>query len=212
MAPDLASGDDEAPASTVRVILSVLTVIALVAGSAFAFRSVIIWIKGEHYGFGAVIAAAAVYAAVVLTIVWVWSRSIAAQACFTRSAAAKRYRRQQMIAAVLYVAAILVGLTVRVQLHATGALAYAAALLVAAPVIGMVASMGFYLRDETDEVERAIQMQCALWATGGVLALTAAWGFLEMFALTPHLELWLVFPLWAMLLGASNLFVRRRYR
>jgi len=72
--------------------------------------------------------------------------------------------------------------------------------------------IGLYLREETDEFERAIQTEAALWATGGVMAIATTWGFLEMFGLVAHLESWWAFPVWAALLGPGQLLARRRYR
>ena len=72
--------------------------------------------------------------------------------------------------------------------------------------------MGLYLKEETDEFWRTQQTESALLALGGMFVLVTGWGFLEMFKLVPHLQAWLVFPLWAVLLGPSSFIVRRRYR
>jgi hypothetical protein len=72
--------------------------------------------------------------------------------------------------------------------------------------------MGLYLREETDEFERAIQAEAALWASGGMLALATIWGFLELFELVPHIQTWWAFPIWAFLLGPGQVIARRRYR
>ena len=65
---------------------------------------------------------------------------------------------------------------------------------------------------ETDEFQRTVQIESSLWATGGVMVLCAGWGFLEMFRLVPHMEAWVLVPVWALLLGFANVFIRRRYR
>ena len=49
------------------------------------------------------------------------------------------------------------------------ALAYALAVLPAIPVVGMAWGTGRYIRDETDEFERAVYIENALWATGATL-------------------------------------------
>ena len=72
--------------------------------------------------------------------------------------------------------------------------------------------MGLYLREETDELERAIVGEAALWATGGLLAIATTWGFLEQYGLVMHIEAWAAFPLWAFCLGPANIIVRRRYQ
>jgi len=83
------------------------------------------------------------------------------------------------------------------------------------PVSALVAAiviMGLYLREETDEFERAVQVESALWATGGMLAIATVWGFLETFRLAPYVPTWAVFPLWALLLGPAQIIARWRYR
>ncbi len=76
----------------------------------------------------------------------------------------------------------------------------------------MFVAMGLYLREETDEFQRAMQIESSLWATGIVMVICAIWGFLEMFHLAPHVEAWVVVPVWSMALGFANIFTRRRYR
>jgi hypothetical protein len=94
----------------------------------------------------------------------------------------------------------------------TGPIAFVTVLLPVLPIGGMVTVMGLYLKEETDEFWRIQQTESALLAAGGVFILTTAWGFLEMFRLVPHIQLWLVFPVWAMLLGPASKIIRRRYR
>ena len=49
-------------------------------------------------------------------------------------------------------------------------------------IVGMLAVMGIYLRDEKDEFLRWMTIQSMLWAMGVVLALTTVVGFLQNFA------------------------------
>ena len=51
-----------------------------------------------------------------------------------------------------------------------GVVAYALAVLPALPVVGMAVAVGLYFREETDEFERAVRVESALWATGVTLA------------------------------------------
>ncbi len=76
----------------------------------------------------------------------------------------------------------------------------------------MVAAMGLYLREETDEFERAVNVEGALWATGGILAVTTMWGFAELLAGAPRLPLWLLFPAWAVMFSFGVMISRRRFR
>ena len=117
-----------------------------------------------------------------------------------------------MIAISLYVVALTGAITAFVRLHPTGPLAYLLAVAPALPIVATIVIMGLYLREETDEFERTVQMESALWAIGGVLVVATVWGFLEMFKLVPHIDSWAVFPAWAALLGPAQIIARRRYQ
>ncbi|NGM52039.1 hypothetical protein G5B46_20705 [Caulobacter sp. 602-2] len=93
-----------------------------------------------------------------------------------------------------------------------GALGYAAAL---APVIALVAafaSLGLYVLRETDELLRRITVESLLWALGATLSLATAWGVLEAFGKAPHLQLWVVAPVFAVVFGLAQGLVSWRYR
>ena len=212
MAPDIAHQDDAPSGALGRLALAFLVVVGACAALAAGFYQVIQWLVARHAGSGTVLAAAAVYGALILGVVTVWTRTKSARMCMIGTEAGKRYRRRMSICSWAYVAALLLAIAGYKELHLTGALAYAAALLPALPLIGMFASMGLYLREETDEFQRTVQIESSLWATGGVMVLCAGWGFLEMFRLVPHMEAWVLVPVWALLLGFANVFIRRRYR
>ncbi|GEM_PF-1091765 len=103
-----------------------------------------------------------------------------------------------------------------IRLHAAGlaegALGYAAALAPALALVGAFVSLGIYLHRETDELLRRVAVESLLWALGGVLTLATAWGILEGFGLAPHLQLWVVAPVFAVLFGLSHGLVSWRYR
>jgi hypothetical protein len=212
MAPDIAREDEAPSGNTGRLVRNALIVVVACAALAFGFYQVVNWLQARHAGFGAVMAATAVYAALILGVVFLWMRSKAVQACLISSEAAKRYNGRMRISAIAYVAALLLAITAYKQFHVAGVLAFAAALLPAVPLVGMFASMGLYLREETDEFQRQVQIEASLWATGAVMVFCAGWGFLEMFKLAPHVELWALVPGWAFCLGVAHIFIRRRYR
>jgi hypothetical protein len=182
------------------------------AALILAFWAVIRWMKAHHAGPGALMAAAAVYFVIVFGLVLLRSRSPLIRSLMTPSEAARRFRKRVLIAAGLYMAALLIALDAKVQFNASGPLAFALALLVAAPVIGMIAAKALYLREEPDEVERAIQIESSMWAIAGVMAFATAWGFLELLTSAPHVQLWALFPMLAVLSGIANVAVRRRLR
>jgi len=92
-----------------------------------------------------------------------------------------------------------------------GAWRYAVAIAPALPLIGVFAAFGLYLGD-MEEFRRWVVVQSMLWAIGLVLAFTTVWGFLEMLAGAPHLELWWIFPIYSVTQGLAQPLISRRYR
>jgi len=208
-----ASPDDDSPASPVRAMaLTVILGVAACGAAAAAFIVGIRYLNTTHAGPMAETAATLLYGAVVVGIAG-WLAKVGQRAMkMTPSAAAARYRRRFMITMGLYVVALTAAIEAYKLLHAQGALAYALAILPALPLVASIVTMGLYLREETDEFERSVQAEGALWATGGLLAVATVWGFLEMFGLVPHVETWAAFPAWAVFLAPGQLIARRRYR
>lgn len=194
--------------------MTVVFLIVLVGcgGAALAFFAVAKYLRTHHLGNGWMIGAAAAYGAVILIVAYIAmriGRRISGQTC---TPAMKRYQRRTMAASALYVAALIGAIAVHRLLPPDGWEAYAVAVAPALPVIGVIVTMGLYLRDETDEFQRAVHAEAALWATGGLLAIATVWGFLEMFGLVVHVEAWAAFPIWAVFQGPGYLIARRRYR
>ena len=212
MAPDIAHPDDAPTNASGRIALGLLLVFGACAALIAVFYRVALWLNAHHASFGTRMGAIIVYAVLIFGVVIAWRRSKTAQLCMVHTEAAKRYRRRTMICAFAYVAGLLLAITAYRQLHWTGPLAYAAALLPALPLSGMFVAMGFYLREETDEFQRQVVVESSLWATGGILVLCAGWGFMDMFGLVPHVEAWVLAPVWAVFHGVASLFIRRRYR
>jgi hypothetical protein len=184
-----------------------------VAVAVAAFLAALWQLRVHHAGFGLVLVATAVYGLAVVGIAWgaVWiGRRNAGVQC--RSVAQQRYMRRMLIAQLAYVMSLVVAVAGYKLLPHGSPLMWAAAVLPAIPIIGWIGIMAFYFREETDEFERSVQTESALWATGGIMALATVWGFLEMFDLAPHIPAWAVFPAWAALIGPAQIFVRRRYR
>jgi hypothetical protein len=92
-----------------------------------------------------------------------------------------------------------------------GAWRYLAAVAPAVPIIGIIAVFGLYLGELTDEFRRMVIVRSMLWSLGFVLAFSTVWGFLEMLADAPHLQLWWVFPIYAVGQGLAEHLIRRRY-
>lgn len=88
-----------------------------------------------------------------------------------------------------------------------GPLLWALAVLPALPLLRIIHVMGRYLL-ETDEYQRALQTRRMMAALGLTLGACSVYGFLEMFADAPHIELYLVFPAFCAFWGITCLFVR----
>lgn len=72
--------------------------------------------------------------------------------------------------------------------------AWAFALVAAAPVVGQIWAILAWMRD-SDEFVRALSAKRFIVATGITLAITSAWGFMELYAGAPHVSSLMVFPL-----------------
>jgi len=199
--------------NTGRVMAVTFSIVLVGCGAAVAaFMVATRYMRAHHYGFWWGMGAAAVYGVAIIAVAYVAARigrRISREAC---SPVKRRYQRRVMAAATVYVFGLIAAIGANVQLHPTGALAYAIALAPALPVVGMIVAMGLYMREETDEFQRAIHAEGALWATGGLLSAATLWGFLEMFGLATHVESWWAFPVWALMLSVGQLIARRRYR
>ena len=193
-------------------VMSFALAAAGVAVLAIAFLATLSWLRVHHAGEGLVLAASAIYGVAIVGVAW-GAASVARRAgaaCAT--AAHRRYTNRTLVVSLAYVLTLVVAIAGYRLLPHASPLMWAAAVLPAIPILAWIGVMALYLREETDEFERAVQTESALWAIGGLLALATIWGFLEMFDLAPHVPAWSAFPLWAALIGPAQLFVRRRYR
>jgi hypothetical protein len=207
------STHDEIPASPVKAMALTIALGVVACGAAMAaFSFTFGYERDIHAGPVAETATILLYGAIIIAIAG-WLAKVGQRAMkMTPSAAAKRYRRRFLIAMGLYVLALTGAIEADKLLQPGGVLHYGLAILPALPLMGAIAAMGFYLKEETDEFERAIQAESALWATGGLLAVATVWGFLEMFGLVPHVQSWVAFPAWALFLAPAQVIARRRYR
>jgi hypothetical protein len=79
-------------------------------------------------------------------------------------------------------------------------------------LVAVVAIVGLYLKEETDEFQRELLIQNLLWATAGTLAATSTWGLIEMFSNVPRLPVYYVFVLFWLFFGLAAIPLRLRYR
>ena len=128
------------------------------------------------------------------------------------TAAGRRYIARFIPAMFAYVVVLSGALWAISTLEPTGPLLWVLAIAPALPVIAVIAIMGLYLIEETDEFIRSVLVQSMLWGVGITLSACTAWGFLENADVVPHIPLYLVFPLFCGSFGLAQPFVRRRYQ
>ena len=128
------------------------------------------------------------------------------------TAAGRRYIARFIPAMLAYVVVLSGALWAISNLHPTGPLLWLLAIAPAFPVMALIAIMGLYLIEETDEFIRSVLVQSMLWGVGITLSACTAWGFLENVELVPHLPLYLVFPIFCGAMGLAQPLVRWRYR
>jgi hypothetical protein len=132
--------------------------------------------------------------------------------CSIKSPTERRYViRMWIMAALCVLFSVIAALVFRLG-HPHGVLAYLVAVLPALPIVGALVYTGVYLAEEKDEFQRNLLVQSLLGGTGGILAVTTAWGYMEDFARAPHLDPVWVYPLFWLFAGISYGFVRARYR
>ena len=125
----------------------------------------------------------------------------------TPKLAARRYTTAFTITMSVYVA-LVVGVPMWIRmLGIEGPALYALAVLPSLPLIYSIYVMGRFLV-EMDEYQRAIQTRRMLAGLGATLSVCSVWGFVEIFADAPRLNLFLVYPMFCMFWGLSCVFIR----
>lgn len=119
-----------------------------------------------------------------------------------------RYTIGMTIWMALYAAALFGSITLIQSQHPTGVLLYVLAVLPALPIGGTILTFLAYI-ERVDEYLRAILVRRFIIATGLTLFICTAWGFLENNAGAHHFSLYLVYPLFWGLFGATSLILRK---
>jgi hypothetical protein len=128
------------------------------------------------------------------------------------SPAARRYNTRVLIAMLIYAILLLTAMAFFKHHHPQRAVAVLVAILPSLPIVALIAIVGLYLKEETDEFQRVLVAQTFLWGMGGTLAVTSLWGFLELFTQVPHLETYLTFALFWFFVALARLALWFRYR
>lgn len=119
-----------------------------------------------------------------------------------------RYTIGMTIWMALYVAALFGSITLIQSQAPTGPLLYVLAVLPALPIGGTILTFLAYI-EHVDEYLRAVLVKRFIIATGLTLFICTAWGFLENNAGAHHFSLYLVYPLFWGLFGATSLILRK---
>jgi len=128
------------------------------------------------------------------------------------SPAGRRYLKRFIPTMVVYAATVF-GASYAFDLWSpAGPLAWLIAVAPAVPILAVIAIMGLYIKEETDEFQRNVLIESMLWGFGVTLSVTTVCGFLEIYVHTPPLQSFWAFPLFCGAMGLSQVFVRRRYR
>ncbi|WP_077357088.1 hypothetical protein [Brevundimonas sp. LM2] len=124
------------------------------------------------------------------------------------STAARRYRLRTIAFTVPYVAICVAMMTTDAFDEVMGKpAAWVLAAAVSAPVIGQIWAVLAFMR-ESDEFVRGVTAKQFIVAAGLTLAVAAFWGFGESFAGAPHIETWLIVPLFFGMYGVVSPFIR----
>lgn len=85
--------------------------------------------------------------------------------------------------------------------------AWALALTVSAPVVGQIWATLSLMRD-SDEFVRAVTAKQFIVASGLAMAIASVWGFGESYADAPHVDAWIIYPLFWACFGVVAPFIR----
>lgn len=83
------------------------------------------------------------------------------------------------------------------------------AVVASLPVLGIFASWGRYLSDETDEYHHMLVMRRNAIATNATMGAASVWGFLQAFGVMPLVEAYWIPVVWVAAQGCAPLFFRK---
>lgn len=116
----------------------------------------------------------------------------------------RRYTQRFLPAMLGYVVLLMLAVWYAKHAAPTGIVAWAIAIAPALPLLLAIRAIFLLPREEDDEYQRDRLYRAYAWATGATLAICTVWGFLDMFGVVPHAEMWVAFPIWAMCMGLAR--------
>jgi hypothetical protein len=126
--------------------------------------------------------------------------------------AARRYMWRFLPAMMSYVAVLIVAISYANAAEPSGVAAWLVALAPAVPLLFAIRAVALFLIEEDDEYLRERLYRQVAAATALTLAVCTVWGFLDLFGVVPHVELWVVFPIWGGCLVPAQFLLQRRSR
>jgi hypothetical protein len=90
------------------------------------------------------------------------------------------------------------------EAHPEGLTAWLVGLAPSLPLLFAIRAITLLPREEEDEYLRDRTYRAYALATGGMLAICSIWGFLDLFEVVPHVQLWAAFPIWAVCLAIAQ--------
>jgi hypothetical protein len=116
----------------------------------------------------------------------------------------RRYAWRFLPAMFAYVFLLIAAASYARSAEPAGVIAWAIAIAPAIPLLFAIRAIFLLPREEDDEYQRDRINSSYAWATGATLMVCTTIGFLDMFGVVPHLELWVIFPIWAIFMGVAR--------
>lgn len=123
----------------------------------------------------------------------------------------RRYMLRFLPPMMAYCVALPSAITAYRAFTPTGVGACLIALAPTIPLLFAVRALLLLHNEEDDEYQRGKTAYVFTWATCLTLAMCTIFGFLEMFKLAPKVDLWIVFPMWALCLFPAQLLAWRKF-
>lgn len=124
----------------------------------------------------------------------------------------RRYMWRFLPAMSGYVVVLLLAIGYANRAEPTGMLAWLVAIAPAVPVLFAIRAIALLIPEETDEYLRLRNYRVFALTTTFTLAVCTVWGFLDLFGRVPHVQLWAVFPIWAVCMIPAQIAVHRSGR
>jgi hypothetical protein len=132
--------------------------------------------------------------------------------CGFDTKAQRRYAIRVAIAMATYIALLVTTIDILKLVHPARTLTLLLSILPSIPIIAVLVIAGLYLKEETDEFQRAMMVQSLLGGIGITLAIDSVWGFLEMFSHAPHLAPYTTFTIFWLGVGVCGAIQKMQHR